>query len=168
MNIKQLNEEVEKLVTFIEEERIIKKQIRESRNEYKLTIITGRDRDSNGQLTKTSFKAKNDVDAFYKVLAEYNTCCQGYFNGEYADELDEKEKEMMSKIHAAKETGKNQKEAIKIMSDLYNETMDISDYFDDIVTLNRPDGSIIFEDDIDIEDWFDDDEYEDDEDDENW
>ena len=126
-------------------------------HKYKITIITGRDRNSNGKLTKNSFEAKNDVDAFYKVLAKYDTCCQGYFNDDYADDLDEKQKQMMSKINTARETGKNQEEAIKMMSDLYNRTMDISDYYDDIITLNRPDGSIIFEEPIDLGDWFSDD-----------
>lgn len=147
MDFKTLYEELKEASKFLYES-----------TEYKLTIITGRDRDSDGELTKTTFTAKNDVDAFYKVLAEYNTCCQGYFNGEYADELDEKEKEMMSKIDTAKETGENQEEAINLMSDLYHRTMDISDYYDDIVTINRPDGSVVFEDDIDIEGWFGDEE----------
>ena len=138
MNIKKLNEELKKLLED---------------NEYKLTIITDRDRDSDGKLTTDSFTAKNDVDAFTKVLTKYDTCCSGYFNGEY-EELDDEEKEMMSKINAAKENGENQEEVIELMSNLYNDTMDISDYYDDIVTLTRPDGTILFEDDIDLESWF--------------
>lgn len=153
MDIKKLNEELKKLLED---------------NEYKLTIITDRDRDSNGKLTKDSFTAKNDVDAFYKILGEYNTCCQGYFDGGYEEEdlLDDRDKEIMEKINTARETGENQEEAIELMSNLYNEQMDISDYYDDIVTLTRPDGSIIFEDDIDIESWFGDDEDDEEEDEE--
>lgn len=148
---KKLNEEVEK---FLEADG------------YKLTIITGRDRDSDGRITKDVITAKNDVDAFCKVLTEYGTCCSGYFNGEYElEELDDEEKEMIEKINVARETGENQEEAIELISNLYNDTMDISDYYDDIVTLNRPDGTILFEDDIDLESWFggDDDDYDEEE-----
>lgn len=132
--------------------------------DYKLTIIVGRDRDSNGKLKEVSFKAKNDVDAFLQVLAKYDTCCSGYFNGDYEGELDPEELERDQKIKAAAETGVNQEEVLQILSDLYNETMDISDYYDDIVTLTAPDGHIVFEDDIDVDEWFEDEEYNDEDD----
>lgn len=126
---------------------------------YKLTIITGRDRDSDGELTKETFKANNAVDAVLKVLKEYNTCCSGWFNGDYTeDELDETEKARNEKLYAAAESGDDQEECLKILSDLYDESMDITDYYDDIITIEGPNG-IVFEDDkIDITGWFEDEE----------
>ena len=52
-------------------------------------------------------------------------------------------------------------EGVKLLTDLYFDNFDISDYYDDIISLTAPDGHVVIEDDIDIEDWFGDD-YEDD------
>lgn len=148
MDFKALKEELKEASKFLYES-----------TEYKLTIITGRDRDSDGELTKTSFKAENDVDAVLKVLKEYNTCCSGWFNGDYTeDELDETEKARNEKLYAAAKSGNDQAECLKILYDLYDKSMDITDYYDDIITIEGPNG-IVFEDDkIDITGWFEDEE----------
>lgn len=138
---KILNEKLEKLF--------------ETKGKYILTIITGRDRDSIGDVTKKTFNAKNDLDALLYVFKNYNLQNAGMFNGDYEeDELEEDQIELKNNILKCVKEGKIQ-EGIELLTDLYFDNFDISDYYDDIVSLEGPNG-IIIEDDIDLSDWDDD------------
>lgn len=138
---KILNEKLEKLF--------------ETKGKYILTIITGRDRDSIGDVTKKTFNAKNDLDALLYVFKNYNLQNAGMFNGDYEeDELEEDQIELKNNILKCVKEGKIQ-EGIELLTDLYFDNFDISDYYDDIVCLEGPNG-IIIEDDIDLSDWDDD------------
>lgn len=139
---KELNEKLEK---FLESDQ------------YKLTIITDRDRDSDGKLTKVSFDADNDLEALLYVFKNYDLQNGGMFNGEYSDdELDHEEKEIKDQVLLAVEKpSKNAiNQGIKLLTDLYFDNFDPSDYYDDIVKLESPSGRVIIEDDIDVDSWF--------------
>lgn len=143
MDFKALHEELKEASKFLYES-----------NEYKLTIITGRDRDSDGELTKESFKAKNDLEALLYVFKTYDLQNAGMFNGTYEDgDWDEEDEQLRQNILNCVKENKIE-EGIKLLTDLYFDGFDISDYYDDIVKLEAPDGHIVFEDDIDIEGWY--------------
>lgn len=156
MDIKKLNEKLEKYI------------IDES-NEYKLSIITDRDRDAYGELTKTTFTAKNDLEALLYVFKNYNLQNAGMFNGYYEDdELEEDDIELKNKILNCVKENKIE-EGIKLLTDLYFDGFDPSDYYDDIIRLENPQGKVIFEDngwdesDFEDEDDYDEDDYDEDE-----
>ena len=140
--IRTLNEKLDK---FIES------------NDYKLTIIVGRDRDSDGELAEENIKAENDLKALLYVFENYNLQNAGMFNGYYDDdELEEDDIELKNKILNCVKENKIE-EGVKLLTDLYFNNFDISDYYADIVKLEAPDGHIVIEDDIDVEGWFGDD-----------
>ena len=135
--------------------------LKESQDEYKLVIITGRGRGDDGKLTKESFQADNDLAALLHVFENYDLQNAGMFNGEYEDDdLEEDDIELKNNILNCVKENKIE-EGVKLLTDLYFDNFDISDYYDDIISLTAPDGHVVIEDDIDIEDWFGDD-YEDD------
>ena len=144
MDFKALHEELKEASKFLYES-----------NEYKLTIITGRDRDSDGELTKESFKAKNDLEALLYVFKTYDLQNAGMFNGTYEDgDWDEEDEQLRQNILNCVKENKIE-EGIKLLTDLYFDGFDISDYYDDIVKLEAPDGHVVFEDtNLDIEGWF--------------
>ena len=148
---KELNETLEKFL--------------ETKGKYTLTIITGRDRDSIGEITKETFDAKNDLEALLYVFENYKLQNAGMFNGDYEDdELEDEDIELKNNIlNCVKE--EKVEEGIKLLTDLYFDNFDISDYYDDIVSLEGSNG-IVIEDDIDLADWDDDEldteDYEDD------
>lgn len=135
--------------------------LKESQDEYKLVIITGRGRGDDGKLTKESFQADNDLAALLHVFENYDLQNAGMFNGDYEDDdLEEDDIELKNNILNCVKENKIE-EGVKLLTDLYFDNFDISDYYDDIISLTAPDGHVVIEDDIDIEDWFGDD-YEDD------
>lgn len=135
--------------------------LKESQGEYKLVIITGRGRGDDGKLTKESFQADNDLAALLYVFENYDLQNAGMFNGDYEDDdLEEDDIELKNNILNCVKENKIE-EGVKLLTDLYFDNFDISDYYDDIISLTAPDGHVVIEDDIDIEDWFGDD-YEDD------
>ena len=134
-------------------------------NDYKLTIITGRDRDSIGVLQNITIKAENDLDALLQVFKGYDLQNAGMFNGEYTDEdLTEEDKRLKEQILTCVKQNKIE-EGVKLLTDLYFDNFDISDYYADIVKLEGPNG-VVIEDDLDLSDWDDDEldteDYEDD------
>lgn len=129
-------------------------------NDYKLTIITGRNRDSNGVLQNITIKAENDLDALLQVFKGYDLQNAGMFNGEYTDEdLTEEDKQLKERILNCVKENKIE-EGVKLLTDLYFDNFDISDYYADIVKLEAPDGHIVIDGDIDVEEWFGEDEVE--------
>ena len=151
MDFLKINENLTKVSKFLYES-----------NDYKLTIITGRDRDSDGVLQNITIKAENDLDALLQVFKGYDLQNAGMFNGEYTDEdLTEEDKQLKERILNCVKENKIE-EGVKLLTDLYFDNFDISDYYADIVKLEAPDGHIVIEDDIDVEEWFGDD-YEDEE-----
>lgn len=142
-DFKALNEQLEKFL--------------EAKGKYKLTIITGRDRDSIGDVTKKTFNAKNDLDALLYVFKNYKLQNAGMFNGYYEDdELEDEDIELKNNILKCVKEDKVE-EGIKLLTDLYFDNFDISDYYDDIVKLEGPNG-VIIEDDLDLSDWEDEEE----------
>lgn len=135
--------------------------LKESQGEYKLVIITGRGRGDDGKLTKESFQADNDLAALLHVFENYDLQNAGMFNGDYEDDdLEEDDIELKNNILNCVKENKIE-EGVKLLTDLYFDNFDISDYYDDIISLTAPDGHVVIEDDIDVDDWFGDD-YEDD------
>lgn len=124
---------------------------------YKLTIITGRDRDSDGVLQNITIKAENDLDALLQVFKGYDLQNAGMFNGDYEDaDLDEGDKQLKERILNCVKENKIE-EGVKLLTDLYFNNFDISDYYADIVKLEAPDGHIVIEDtNLDITGWFED------------
>lgn len=146
-----------------------KEVIKEENGQYELKIIVDRNRGSNGRAITTNIDANNDAEALLKVFTNFDLQNSGYFNGDYAeDELDEQELENKNKVLAASNSGENQEEAIEILNNLYFDNLDISDYYDNIIYLKSPNGNIIIEDDLDLDSWFEDDEYYDEDEDEDW
>lgn len=144
-----------------DEENMHESIMKESQGDYKLVIITGRGRGDDGKLTKESFQADNDLAALLYVFENYDLQNAGMFNGDYEDDdLEEDDIELKNNILNCVKENKIE-EGVKLLTDLYFDNFDISDYYDDIISLTAPDGHIVIEDDIDIEDWFEDD-YEDD------
>ena len=132
-------------------------------NDYKLTIITGRDRDSDGKLETVTIKAESDFDALFQVFEDYNLQNAGMFNGAYEDDEIEGEDEVLrQKILDCVGEPSKVKEGVKLLTDLYFNNFDISDYYDDIVKLEAPDGHIVIDGDIDVEKWFGDDYWDED------
>ena len=73
--------------------------IAEGLNKYKLTIITGRDRDSIGDINKETFTAEDDLKALLYVFTNYNLQNAGMFNGDYDEEdLDDEDKALKEQI----------------------------------------------------------------------
>ena len=135
--------------------------LKESQDEYKLVIITGRGRGDDGKLTKESFQDDKDLAALLHVFENYDLQNAGMFNGDYEDDdLEEDDIELKNNILNCVKENKIE-EGVKLLTDLYFDNFDISDYYDDIISLTAPDGHVVIEGDIDIEDWFGDD-YEDD------
>ena len=152
MDFLKINENLTKASKFLYES-----------NDYKLTIITGRDRDSDGKLETVTIKAESDFDALFQVFEDYNLQNAGMFNGAYEDDEIEGEDEVLrQKILDCVGEPSKVKEGVKLLTDLYFDNFDISDYYDDIVKLEAPDGHVVIEDDIDLTGWFGDD-YEDEE-----
>lgn len=144
-----------------DEEDMDESVLKESQGEYKLVIITGRGRGDDGKLTKESFQADNDLAALLHVFENYDLQNAGMFNGDYEDDdLEEDDIELKNNILNCVKENKIE-DGVKLLTDLYFDNFDISDYYDDIISLTAPDGHVVIEDDIDIEDWFGDD-YEDD------
>ena len=144
-----------------EEEDMDESVLKESQGEYKLVIITGRGRGDDGKLTKESFQADNDLAALLYVFENYDLQNAGMFNGDYEDDdLEEDDIELKNNILNCVKENKIE-EGVKLLTDLYFDNFDISDYYDDIISLTAPDGHVVIEDDIDVDDWFGDD-YEDD------
>lgn len=160
--IDQCAKEIQNFLDELEEEEDMDESVlKESQGEYKLVIITGRDRGDDGKLTKESFQADNDLAALLYVFENYDLQNAGMFNGDYEDDdLEEDDIELKNNILNCVKENKIE-EGVKLLTDLYFDNFDISDYYDDIISLTAPDGHIVIEDDIDIEDWFGDD-YEDD------
>ena len=143
MDFLKINENLTKASKFLYES-----------NDYKLTIITGRDRDSDGVLQNITIKAANDLDALLQVFKGYDLQNAGMFYGEYTDEdLTEEDKQLKERILNCVKENKIE-EGVKLLTDLYFDNFDISDYYADIVKLEAPDGHIVIEDDIDLEGWF--------------
>ena len=160
--IDQCAKEIQDFLDELEEEEDMDESVlKESQDEYKLVIITGRGRGDDGKLTKESFQADNDLAALLYVFQNYDLQNAGMFNGEYEDDdLEEDDIELKNNILNCVKENKIE-EGVKLLTDLYFDNFDISDYYDDIISLTAPDGHVVIEDDIDIEDWFGDD-YEDD------
>lgn len=160
--IDQCAKEIQDFLDELEEEEDMDESVlKESQGEYKLVIITGRDRGDDGKLTKESFQADNDLAALLYVFENYDLQNAGMFNGDYEDDdLEEDDIELKNNILNCVKENKIE-EGVKLLTDLYFDNFDISDYYDDIISLTAPDGHVVIEDDIDIEDWFGDD-YEDD------
>ena len=119
---------------------------------YKLTIITGRDRDSIGDINKETFKAENDLKALLYVFEQYNLQNAGMFNGEYEEEDLIEEDKMLKETILDCVREKRIQQGVKLLTDLYFDNFDISDYYDDIVKLEGPNG-VVIEDDLDLSDW---------------
>lgn len=160
--IDQCAKEIQDFLDELEEEEDMDESVlKESQGEYKLVIITGRGRGDDGKLTKESFQADNDLAALLYVFENYDLQNAGMFNGDYEDDdLEEDDIELKNNILNCVKENKIE-EGVKLLTDLYFDNFDISDYYDDIISLTAPDGHVVIEDDIDIEDWFGDD-YEDD------
>ena len=160
--IDQCAKEIQDFLDELEEEEDMDESVlKESEGEYKLVIITGRGRGDDGKLTKESFQADNDLAALLYVFQNYDLQNAGMFNGDYEDDdLEEDDIELKNNILNCVKENKIE-EGVKLLTDLYFDNFDISDYYDDIISLTAPDGHVVIEDDIDIEDWFGDD-YEDD------
>ena len=160
--IDQCAKEIQDFLDELEEEEDMDESVlKESQDEYKLVIITGRGRGDDGKLTKESFQADNDLAALLYVFENYDLQNAGMFNGDYEDDdLEEDDIELKNNILNCVKENKIE-EGVKLLTDLYFDNFDISDYYDDIISLTAPDGHVVIEDDIDIEDWFGDD-YEDD------
>lgn len=127
----------------------------EGLSNYTLKIITGRDRDSIGVLQNITIKAENDLDALLQVFKGYDLQNAGMFNGEYTDEdLTEEDKQLKEQILTCVKQNKIE-EGVKLLTDLYFDNFDISDYYADIVKLEGPNG-VVIEDDLDLSDWDDD------------
>ena len=138
-------------------ERLIKKSkfLYESKD-YKLTIITGRDRDFDGVLQNMTINAENDLEALLYVFKNYDLQNAGMFNGDYEEEdLTEEDKQLKQNILNCVKENKIE-EGVKLLTDLYFDNFDISDYYANIVKLEAPDGHIVFEDkDLDYGDMYD-------------
>lgn len=160
--IDQCAKEIQDFLDELEDEEDMDESVlKESQDEYKLVIITGRGRGEDGKLTKESFQADNDLAALLYVFENYDLQNAGMFNGDYEDDdLEEDDIELKNNILNCVKENKIE-EGVKLLTDLYFDNFDISDYYDDIISLTAPDGHVVIEDDIDIEDWFGDD-YEDD------
>ena len=160
--IDQCAKEIQDFLDELEDEEDMDESVlKESQGEYKLVIITGRGRGDDGKLTKESFQADNDLAALLHVFENYDLQNAGMFNGDYEDDdLEEDDIELKNNILNCVKENKIE-EGVKLLTDLYFDNFDISDYYDDIISLTAPDGHVVIEDDIDIEDWFGDD-YEDD------
>lgn len=159
--IDQCAKEIQDFLDELEDEEDMDESVlKESQDEYKLVIITGRGRGDDGKLTKESFQADNDLAALLYVFENYDLQNAGMFNGDYEDDLEEDDIELKNNILNCVKENKIE-EGVKLLTDLYFDNFDISDYYDDIISLTAPDGHVVIEDDIDIEDWFGDD-YEDD------
>ena len=160
--IDQCAKEIQDFLDELEDEEDMDESVlKESQGEYKLVIITGRGRGDDGKLTKESFQADNDLAALLYVFENYDLQNAGMFNGDYEDDdLEEDDIELKNNILNCVKENKIE-EGVKLLTDLYFDNFDISDYYDDIISLTAPDGHVVIEDDIDIEDWFGDD-YEDD------
>ena len=161
MNIKRLNEKLEKILN---EDKNYKRT--RGLKKYELKILVDRGRSSNGKVLTTNIKANNDVEALLKVFTDFDLQNSGYFNGDYADdELDQEQLQNKNKVLAALNSGKNQEEAIEILNNFYFDDLDTTDYYDNIIYLKSPSGEVIIEDDLDL---YDDDDDDWDEEDDEW
>lgn len=127
-SLKKLNEALEKHI------------VNES-SDYKLTIITDRDRDDGGKKRTRSIKADNDLEALLKVFKKYDVNNK-YIVTENPIDLDDEDKEKRQKIDNCI---KNQhiKTGVEMLTDLYFDGFDPSDYLDDIIKLEGPNGVVI-------------------------
>ena len=106
-------------------------------------IITGRDRDEGGYIEEKTINATSDLEALLYVIKNYDLPITDYFNDpESYDE--EGIKEILDKVNS------NDDQAVELIKNLYFETLDVSDYYDMIVSLKSPSGEIIIKDDVDL------------------
>lgn len=112
---------------------------------YTLQILIDRDRDNNGTIKKQTIKANNDLEALLYVFNNYDLQ-----NSYYITDEEEEFDTVMDYLKNNKI-----KEGVELLTNLYFEDLDISDYYDCIVCLKNIDtNTIVIEDDIDIEEWF--------------
>ena len=133
-DFKVLNEKLEKLLET---------------NEYELAIIEGRARDLHGNLEKHKFTAKNDLDAMIQIFKKYDLQNSYYFTETTEDLEEEYGEEYVEKRDAVLKCLEENKidEGVKLITEIYYDDFDPSDYYDNIIKLTAPDGHIVFEDD---------------------
>lgn len=137
---KKLNEQLQKFI------------INEN-NTYKVTVLVNQDRMYSGDVETATIDADNDLQALYNAFTQYDIQNK-YTLIDPEEELDDEQLELRNNILQCLRD-KDLKTGIKLLTDLYFDGFDPSDYDDKIISVENPQGKIIFEDE-DLQNWLED------------
>ena len=116
---------------------------------YTLKIITERGRGDDGVLTIDTFEAKNDAHAVLQVFHRYDLC-----NGYRLEEIEEDGTDQFEAIQNAVEHNIDVEKITEMLCEMYLDDIDISDYYDTVVSLTDENNKMILDGQINVEEWF--------------